>query len=121
MAYQSTDVPVVNCHKQRHGSGNRIKSPCGMCQSCKDRALSEQITRNHQYGRFCKGNRNNQCSICAQIKWRIRLLFHAAGCCMKNCPFHEPNKQTQFYMPRRIKDFYKMMFGLEKTHGNKHF
>ena len=112
--YQNTDVPVRNCWKEAWTSGHRIKWNCGICQACKDRELARKIREEHKYGSFCKGNRNNHCGICAEIKWRIKLLFHTAHQCMKRCPFCECKSD---YLVKaygsQIKAFYKMMLCLK--------
>jgi hypothetical protein len=106
----------TNCYKRRWGPYGKGGPACGRCQQCKDLAVAQKVASQHQYGRFCKGSDNNQCSICARIKWRVRRLFHLSGRCFKSCPFC-PTKLC-FADSLYTKDFYRFMFGLKETHGN---
>ena len=77
-------VGIYNCRKERNFRTS-IKYRCGVCQSCKDTAKSELVTRLHVNGKLCTGGNKHHCSICAQIKFKLALLKHLAGHCSKRC------------------------------------
>jgi len=52
------------------------------CQSRQQYEKSDEITKNHVAGLFCK--ESNQCRICSEIKFCSRLLRHIGGVCGKS-------------------------------------
>ena len=124
--YQSADKPITNCYKSFPKRG---RLSCGVCQSCKDQKHSYDVSRKHEYGKFCKGSDNNQCTVCADIKRRLRVIFHLAKNCMKWCPYclgegtgfrWFPKHTEEEYLEKSVKSMYRYFlhprYGLWITH-----
>jgi hypothetical protein len=104
--YESTDVPVIDCRTWP----KKGKIPCGLCKACRDQKYSEQVSNRHQYGRFCKGSDNNQCSICSSTKRWLRIIFHLAGRCMKRCPYCS-GQGAPYHKEFVVKHMYRYFLG----------
>ena len=71
------------------------------CESYRGKKRSLQITLAHKKGRFCK--HWQECSICGELKYFIRMLKHYIGDCKHNtnpnsCPVCHNRNATGNYL-----------------------
>lgn len=71
------------------------RDDCSVCQAVKDRLFSDNVSKKHVPGKWCKDH--NVCSTCCSIKTLFRELKHYNGCCSaKKCPIRYNTKHVVY-------------------------
>lgn len=110
LCYQSIGRSYMLSYERKDKCG------CKMCaQSYSDTQLCQKISREHQYGKFCK--KSNNCYRCAEIKTILREIKHFSNykcgraCEMCHNKISKDNASHKKSITRSIMRLYNVMIG----------